>query len=144
MAEALSVVSGGFAVVSLALQLLDAAQQLHNFWQSIEESGSDVERIKNHLTTLQAVAATIAETCQQEPQIYYAEAVIRSLLTCKARIEKLTHLTRNIGADGREGRWSKSWTGLRTTIKDKTIRKFEVQLNGDLMVLILALQPFFQ
>jgi hypothetical protein len=144
MAEALGVISGSFAVVSLALQLLEAAQQLHTFWQSLEDSGSDVERIINHLSTLQTVATTIAETCQQETEIQDAESVISCLLACKARIEKLTHLMRNIGADSRRGRWDKGWASLRATIKDKTIRKIETQLNGDVLMLLLTLQPFFQ
>jgi hypothetical protein len=144
MAETLGVVSSSFAVVSLALQLLEAAQQLHIFWQSFEDSGSDVQRIKDHLATLQAVAATIAETCQQEPQIQYAESVISNLLACKARTDKLAHLIRNIVQDRRAGRWEKGWISLRATVKDKTIRKIETQLNGDVMMLLLALQPFFQ
>jgi hypothetical protein len=144
MAEALGVVSGGFAVVSLALQLLDAAQQLHTFWQSFEESHSDVERIKNHLSTLHAVAATIAEICQQEPQIHYADSIISSLFACKETTEKMTHLVRDLGADRRVGRWGKGWTSFRAAIKDKTIRKIETQLNGDVLLLNAALQPFFQ
>lgn len=144
MAEALGVISGGFAVVSLALQLFDAAQQLHTFWQSFKESHSDVERIKNHLSTIHAVAATIAEIYQQEPQIHYDESIISSLRACKETTEKMTHLVRDLGADRRVGRWGKGWTSLRATIKDKTIRKFENQLNGDVLFLNAALAPFFQ
>lgn len=144
MAETLGVLSGGFAVVSLALQLLDTAQKLHAFWHSFENAGTDVERIKNHLVTLHAIAASIAETCQQEPQIKCTELVLSSLLACKARTEKLNHLVKNIGSDGRAGRCDKGWTSLRATLKDKTIRKFENQLNGDVMMLLLALQPYFQ
>jgi hypothetical protein len=144
MAEALGVVSGALAVVSLALQLVDAAQQLHTFWQSFGESGSDVERIKDHLATLHAVAATIADICQQEPEIQHAKSVINSLLACKSRTDKLAQLTRNIGVDREVGRWEKSWINLRATVKDKSIRKIEAQLNRDVMMLLLALQPFFQ
>ncbi len=144
MAEALGVVASSFAVISLALQLLETVQELHSFWQSLKDAGADVERIKYHLATLQAVAATIAETCQQEPQIQEAESVISSLLACKARTDKLVRLTRNIGPGRVAGRLQKGWYTLRATIKDKTIRKIESQLNGDMMMLLLALQPFFQ
>ena len=144
MAENMSVISGGFAVVSVCLQLLDSAQQLHTLWQSFEQSSSDVNRIIGHLATLQAIAATIAQTCQQEPEIRYAESVINSLLACKARTEELNRLTRNRKNDGRQGRWDKGWTNLRATLKSKTIHKIETQLNGDVMMLLLALQPFFQ
>lgn len=144
MAEALGVVSSGFAVVSLALQLVDAVQKLQTFWQSFEDGGSNVERIKDHLVTLHAIGAAVAETCQQEPQIGCTESVLKSLLACKARTDKLMHLTRNIGQEKPRGRWNKRWTNLRATLRDKTIRKIENQLNGDVMMLLLALQPFFQ
>lgn len=144
MAETLAVVSGGFAVVSLALQLIEAAQKLHTFWNSFEDAGSDIQRIKDHLTTLHAVATTIAETCQQQPQIKCNESVLSSLTACKASTERLSHLMRNIGKETRAGRWDRGWTKFRATLKDKTIQKIESQLNGDLMMLLLALQPFFQ
>ena len=61
MAENLGVVSSAFAVVSLTLQILDTVQQLHTIWQSFENPGSDVERIKDYLARLHAIAASIAE-----------------------------------------------------------------------------------
>jgi hypothetical protein len=145
MAEAaLGVVSGGLAVASLALQLFDVAQKVHTFWESFEDAGSDVERIKENLVTLKAVAAIVANICQQEPQIQCLESVASSLLACKARTEKLTLMMRNIGTDRRAGRWEKGWTSLRATIKEKTILKLEHQLSVDLTILLFALQPFFQ
>ena len=91
MAEALSVIYRGFAVVSLALQLLDTAQKLREFWHSFEDAGSEVERIKEHLVTLHAVAATVAEIGKQETQIKCTEVVLSSLLAWRTRTERLTH-----------------------------------------------------
>ena len=144
MAEILGVVSGGFAVVSLALQLVDATQKLHTFWQSFEDAGSDVERIKDHLTTLHAVAATVAETCQQNPRVQCADSVTACLLACKSRIDKLSLLIQKMKSGKGVGRWEKGLSTLRATLKEKTIRKIEDQLSGDVAMLLLALQPFFQ
>ena len=144
MAENLGVVSSAFAVVSLTLQILDTVQQLHTIWQSFENPGSDVERIKDYLARLHAIAASIAEAFQQEPHIQHAESVISSLHACKARTDKLTHLMRDIGFDKRAGRWEKGWMSLRANLRDKTIRRIESDLYGDVMMLTLALQPFFQ
>ena len=87
----------------------------------IRNAGTDIEHIKIHLVTLHAIAGSIAETCQQEPQLKCTELVLSSLLACKARTEKLNHLVKNIGSDGRAGRCDKGWAGLRATLKDKTI-----------------------
>ncbi len=144
MAETLGVISSAFAVASLVLQLLDTFQQLHASWQFFEDPGSDVERIKDHLVTLQAIAASIAEACQQEPHIQHAKSVISSLLACKSGTDKLTHLMREIGSNKRAGRWEKGWISFRANLKYKTIRRIESDLYGDSIILNLALQPFFQ
>jgi hypothetical protein len=141
MAEALSVIYRGFAVVPLALQLLDTAQKLHEFWHSFEDAGSDVERIKDHLVTLHAVAATVAEICQQETQIKCTEVVLSSLLAWGTRTKRSTHLMKNIGRDRQAGQWDKGWTSLRSTLKGKTIYKIGRQSSEDVLMLLLELQP---
>jgi hypothetical protein len=144
MAEAVGVVSSGFAVASLAFQLVAVSQNLHTFWQSFEDAGSDVESIKKHLTTLHAISLDVAETCEREPHIQCGESVVKSLEACKKRTEKLTLMVKNVGYDRQSGRWGKTWTTLQATLKEKTILKIERQLGEDVMMLILALQPFFQ
>jgi hypothetical protein len=51
---------------------------------------------------------------------------------------------KNIGRDRQAGRWDKDRTSLRSTLKGKTIHKIEKQLSEDVLMLLLALQPFFQ
>ena len=144
MAEVLGVVSGGFAAASLALQLVTVSQNLHTFWQSFEDAGLAVESIKEHLHTLRAISLDVAETCEREPHIQCGESVIKSLQACKLRTEKLTLMVKSVGFERRSGRWGKTLAALRATVKEKTIQKIERQLREDVMMLILALQPFFQ
>jgi chromosome condensin MukBEF ATPase and DNA-binding subunit MukB len=145
MAEVvLGVVASGFAVASLALQLVNAIQTLQAFCHSCGESNSNVERIKDHLTTLQAISATVAEACEEDPQIKCAESVINSLSACKARTEKLNDLMRSIGGNIHSGPWVKRWRTVRKVLREKTMQKIENQLRGDVIMLLLSLQPFFQ
>lgn len=144
MAEVLGVVSSGFAVASLALQLVTVSQNLHSLWQSLEDADSNVESIKKHLSTLHAISSDVAATCQHEPYIQCGEAVIKSLEACKARTEKLTLMMTSVGLDRHDSRWGKILAAFRATLREKTIRNIEYQLGEDVMMLILALQPFFQ
>lgn len=145
MAEVLGVVSSGFAVASLALQLVAVSQKLHTFWQSFEDADSRVENIKKHLVTLHAVSSHIAETCEREPHIRCGEWVVKSLEICKSRTEKLTRMVENVASDRRStSRWTKTWVTVRAILKEKPIEKIERQLETDIKILMLTLQPFFQ
>ena len=64
MAEVLGVVSSGFAVASMALQLVTVSQYLYAFWQALEDVDSRVESIKKHLLTLHAIASDVAAICE--------------------------------------------------------------------------------
>jgi hypothetical protein len=138
----LGVVASGFAVAALSLQLVEVAQSLHTFWDSCGQTNAKVDRIKSHLTLLQAVSCSIIQVCEEKPNIEYGNAVIESLEICKKETEKLCGLV-SINSKGKNGGLRK-WSRLKITLKDKTIDKIESQLSGDIMLLILALQPFYQ
>ncbi|TVY69025.1 hypothetical protein LSUE1_G009734 [Lachnellula suecica] len=144
MADAiLGVVTGGLAVASLAIQLVEVAQKLHAFWDAFEAADSNIERIKDHLLLIQIISASIIDTCNQEPGICCEEAVTRSIATCKSRTEKLeSHLQKHVQHQSGSAT-KRSWTTLKWAVKDKTIQKVESQLRGDVMMLLLTLQPFF-
>ena len=145
MAEvALGVVSSGFAVASLALQLVETSQNLHAFWQSFESTYSDVEWIKYHLSVLQAISAAVADICKQQSHIPCEVEVARSIQACKARIEKLTLLLPTPGEDKDVKRPKKYWSIFKATLKMKTVKYVESQLRWDVEMLLLALLPFFQ
>src|SRR6187402_354900 len=80
------VVTGGFAVASLAMQLVETAQKLYNFWDTLETSDSRIERIKDYLLLTQIISTSIVDICTKEPGIACGEAVTRSLDACKTRI----------------------------------------------------------
>jgi hypothetical protein len=138
----LAIVASGFAVASLSLQLVEIAQSLHTFWDSCGQTNAKVDRIKGHLALLQAISASIIQTCKEEPNIEYGNAVIESLAICKKETEKLCGLV-STNSKSRNG-GLKKWSRVKITLKDKTIDKIESQLSGDIMMLILALQPFYQ
>ncbi len=68
----------------------------------------------------------------------------RSLQVWKARTDKPDRLVGNIVLY-RDGNKSKlRWSTIKITLKDKIIRTIESQLKGDVMMLLLTLQQFYQ
>jgi hypothetical protein len=133
----LGVAASGFAVASLAIQLIEVVQGMHTFWHSIKNSASEVEYIRDHLAILRSVLSAILENCEGQPQVSCGEAVVKSLEVCKSRMGKLVKLMPQRDAD-------KHWSALRVTVRRKTIQDIESHLRGDVMLLLLTLQPFFQ
>jgi hypothetical protein len=145
MAEVIiGVVASSFAVASLAIQLVEIAQELHEFWQTYEDVDSDVERIKNHLSILQAISTSVADICTENPDMKCGNEVFRSLEVCTTRLEKLSGYTKSSRLGKKLVRTRKYWSALKWTVKAKATRVVESQLRGDVMILLLALQPFFQ
>ena len=144
MAEVtIGVVASGFAVASLAIQLIESAQKMHNFWQTMEHATSEVERIKDHLTVLRSILGTILEICEKQPQISCGEAVLKSLEVCKSRMDRLANIVQDMALIKDANASKRHWSTFKATVKKKTIQDIESCLKGDVMLLILALQPFF-
>lgn len=145
MAEAIfGVVASGFAVASLALELTEVAQKFHTFLTTCGQTGSRILRITENLALFQTIATDIIAICEENDHIDCGDAVLRSLRTCKKDTEDLHDLVASHTFDKfRTGFRRRKLAVLKIVLKDKTIEKIEAQLNGDVKMLLLALQPFY-
>ncbi|RFU33075.1 hypothetical protein B7463_g3303, partial [Scytalidium lignicola] len=139
----LGVVSSGFAVASLAIQLVEASQKLYGLWDSFIEADSSIERIKDHLLVMQIISGSIIGICEDQPRLACGDAVLKSLQCCKARILKLEEVSHCKALGVEPNFMKKNWVNLKLALKDKTIEKIESQLGSNVMMLLLSLQPFF-
>jgi hypothetical protein len=140
----LGVVSSGFAVASLAIQLVEVSQKIYDFWDSFTEADSNVERIKDNLLLMQIISSSILDICKNQPWLSCGDAVLKSLQCCKARVKKLEDLTQSKDLGVESNFIKRNWSSLKLVFKDKTIEKIQSQLESDVMMLLLTLQPFFQ
>ncbi|KAG4434123.1 hypothetical protein IFR05_010403 [Cadophora sp. M221] len=144
MAEVVfGVVSSGFAVASLAIQLLEVSQKLHTFFDSLGDSSANVERIKDHLQLMQIIPASINDICNEHPNLKCGDAVVKSIALCTKSVCKLHDLTNGLELPKSHGGFHTRWLRVKSTLGERTLQKFEEQLRGDVMMLLLALQPFF-
>lgn len=139
----LGLVASGFAVGQLALQLLEVAQKAHHFWSSLEGSDTRITSIKDHLLLIQIVSTNIVDICKEEPGVKCGEAVVKSLRACKKRTDCMLNQISSCNNQA-HGIVARNWSRFKQTLKEKTIQGIENQLRGDVMMLLLALQPFFQ
>ncbi|TVY87209.1 hypothetical protein LAWI1_G008024 [Lachnellula willkommii] len=92
---------------------------------------------------MQTISASIIDIANQEPSIDCGEGVTKSLEICKTRTENLEKQINSGILDGVQRQSKRGWRSFKATLKDKTIQRIESQLRGDVMMLLVTLQPFF-
>lgn len=144
MADAtLGVVASAFAVASLAIQLVQAAQDMHSFWHSTGNSSKEVKRIKEHLNLLCSLCLTVRNICETQPDITCGLLVMSSLVRCRGVMDNLTIHIQDLTQREDRGAVIRGWILLKTTIRRKTIQDIESELQKEMTLLIATLQPFF-
>lgn len=113
MASGLDLASGVFAGVSIALQLAEAALQLHQFWNRVEDAPKEMQDILNDLLILKDVLRDIHV---QQALIWGSKEVLpthRPLLKCCEPFQELEILAKKLQLDKSEGVMKRKWKALR-------------------------------
>lgn len=136
--DGLSTAAGGFAVVSVTLQLAEGIKKLHDFWNSITEAPEDIKENLSELRTLSNVLTQIAYHQQRDtPDPTFADV----LNVCYAKVNRLVTLLEEIepGFASRSS-YIRRWTAVKAIMKQEKLKKFEDRLARLKSTLFLALQ----
>ena len=138
MAEALSTVASGIAVVTVAVQLAESVKKLCDFWNSIKEAPEEIQAISLDLELLSSVLIQIAyETQHVEPEA----TLVATLNGCWVKVKILTTLLNEIepGFASTSSRVRK-WTALKAVLKSGQLKKFQAALERLKGTLLLVQQ----
>lgn len=138
MAEPLSTVASGIAVLSIAVQLAESVKTLCDFWTSIKEAPEDIQAISTDLDLLSSVLTRIAyETQHVEPDA----TLVATLNGCWIKVKILTTLLNEIepGFASTRSRVRK-WTAFRAVLKHGQLMKFQAALERLKGTLLLVQQ----
>lgn len=138
MAEALSTVASGIAVVTVAVQLAESVKKLCDFWNSIKEAPEEIQAISLDLELLSSVLTQIAYEAQHvEP---YA-TLVATLNSCQVKVKILTTFLSEIepGFASKSSRLRK-WTALKAVLKHGQLMKFQADLERLKVTLLLVQQ----
>ncbi|KAF6217744.1 hypothetical protein HO133_006571 [Letharia lupina] len=138
MAEPLSTVASGIAVLSIAVQLAESVKSLCDFWTSIKEAPEDIQAISTDLDLLSSVLTRIAyETQHVEPDA----TLVATLNGCWIKVKILTTLLNEIepGFASTRSRVRK-WTAFRAVLKHGQLMKFQAALERLKGTLLLVQQ----
>lgn len=136
--DGLSTAAGGFAVVSVTLQLVDGINKLHDFWNSITEAPED---IKDNLDDLRLLSNVLTQTAHHQQRNPPDRTLADVLNVCHAKVQRLITLLEEIepGFASRSS-YIRRWTAVKATMKQGKLKKFEDRLARLKSTLLLALQ----
>ncbi len=138
--EALGGVSAVFATVSIALQLADAAVQLHAFWQSFRGCPKEMRDLLSDLLLLQTVLKDIHAEETLLPVPHEALPTHEPLLKCEQYFGELEALARKLQVDISKGKVQRTWKSVKVVFQKDDLGKFKDNLESMKITLVLARQ----
>ena len=132
MIEVFGVVGGGFSVASLAIQILENINRVINFYGSIKEAPTDIQRILLELQLLSNVVSGIQLTFETRSLPKISEATIKkSLDLIKHDIRKLSDLSLDLERKIKsEKRTTRTWARVQTVLSEKKIAALRGHLDS--------------
>ncbi|KAI1172832.1 ankyrin [Nemania sp. FL0916] len=134
--EPLSTIASGFAVVSLALQLVDSAYSIKAFFDAIQDAPAEVSRLKNRITQLHTTAKSIVSLLKHQRRLpgwdsQISDNICSSLETCLETlglIRDVLKIAEKVDS-GQNSAISRHWVQIRLAHKKEKLEEFERQLD---------------
>ena len=131
-------VASAFAVVSLALQLIEGVQKLSDFWRSVEAAPANVQTIVSDLDLLSLTLHDIefeAQHGQPDPTL---EKVLRH---CEVNVKTLSSALQELEPGfASTRRRTRKWTALKSVLRWDKLKQSQDILSRLKTTLILVLQ----
>ncbi len=134
--EPVSAAGSFISVVSLAIQLADKIQQLHDFWQSFKQAPAEIEQITDDLDTFREIIKVGARTgAGNDPLLH------KTLQRCNNRIDKLRALVEKLEPGVvSQIRAVRQWSAFRMVLKKNIIQRFQAAITETKLDLVLVRQ----
>lgn len=139
--DGLSAGASGFAVVSIAIQLIDSLKKFAEFIDSIKEAPEDVE---SDLSELRMLSSMLQEIRLQQSSSSNANSTVETCLTTlQQNITSFAALANRYrpNLSSPNSRIQK-WSAIKTAFKSEKFNKYRGSLNNGKHNLMLALQVF--
>lgn len=140
MVVGLDFASGVFASASIALQLAEAALQLHRFWNRVEDAPKEMRDILNDLLVLKDVLRDIhvQQTLIKGPKEELPTH--RPLLKCWEYFQELEVLAKKLQLDKSEGVIKRKWKAVKVVFRKDQVIQLRANMESMKITLVLARQ----
>lgn len=141
----MEVVASGFAVASLAIQLLDSTSMIKKFVRSVKDAPQERIRVVSLLDRLSGLFQSIANTLNQQASmpdhlVPAPGAIAKCLHSCEEGLEPLQKMADKHIKLQAANRLRRLRTAVRATLKADDLRNLEMRLHQEITGLVAALE----
>jgi hypothetical protein len=143
MAEAFGLVSAGFSVASLAIQIASSLKTLKDFLDVVKETPTEVRLALNELEVLSLVLQNIEQSVNGQTATLPAirPAVIQAIELCKISDDALKSVAQEVNEMVFAG---KRWSSFKGALKRDKLTRLRMQLESTKTLLALANQCYYK
>ena len=127
-------VSSAFAVVSLAIQLVETGEKISKFLTSVQDVPSEVSKLGQTVEQLNSTLKQVSQLLEQQYLVLRLPGspvfITNALETCEKRIKTLEDVIRKVKtAMDHRNRVHKSWAAIKFGWKKEDVREMQSQLH---------------
>ena len=127
-------VSSGFAVVSLAIQLVETGEKISNFLKSVQDAPNEVIRLGQTLDQLNSTLKQVSYLLEQQYQVLRLPGspvfITNALKNCENTIMRLEGAIEKAKRSiGHHNRINRSWAAMRFVSRKEEIREMQDQIR---------------
>lgn len=140
----MEVVASGFAVASLATQLLDSTNEIRKFIRSVKDAPQELLRIASLIDRLGGILQVVIDLLDQQASLQdrplpVLESLSRCLQSCKESLVPLQGIVDKYSKSQASGRLRRLHVDVKAALRAGDVRSLENRLQQDIDILSLAL-----
>ena len=139
--DGLSAGAGVLAVISLALQVGKAAQELVQFFNTISDAPNEVTRLKEQTSRIYCISTGLTNALEHQRKLHGGaipgtDSIREALISCLGRLGSVQAVLKKIdGSKYGRKTVARYWAQFKLAVKKDDVLEFERQLGLDLMSL---------
>jgi hypothetical protein len=142
----MDVAASAFAVVSLAIQLVDTIRETRRFVRNVRDAAKEWKRLIDLLEHLELIIEGIGIVFKEKEAnrvTIFSESVFKALGTCETKFATLEGLVKKSQSVNQgKTKTLRAWSALKLASKEEVIREFECQLRDALMILSITMSTY--
>ncbi|KAI9835263.1 MAG: hypothetical protein M1819_002407 [Sarea resinae] len=128
--EPLSAAASMMGVVSLAVQVCNDINQVHNFWLSVKDAPADVQQILDELDLFMQWISIIAEEYRRSPVSGPTEkAAMDTLMLCWKAAGEMNAMVKDLESGLAKSGKARHWNAMKAVLRKEKIEKTQWQIE---------------
>ena len=139
--EALGSAASVITVASLAIQVCEELQKVHEFWQSVKEAPDDIAHVSTEINLFLTWLAIIANNYQRQGLNHRSPnevAATDTLKLCLATVHDMNEVVKDVESGFSRGSLARRWASVKFVFRKDKREKVMAQIERMKSLLIIV------